>query len=256
MGTTSTLSTRKHAKFSRQHEKRSHTEQHKSKKHGQEQQTTRTTDSSTTNNTTTTHSHHSVYKVESMELCWMLLAVLRGRIGCMDVLTFSLTHLNACMCSFDTLKCAIIEPIDVTISMRNFALINAISMSIATCFENDDEDEGGHAILNKDETRRIKNFASALEVDDSGESSRSEISTIHSTGRLRIGQESRSGDLSSQHLALQLTSPSAKILIINDLQGLDQPLFRVEGRNAVASLRVRESDSSKTGGYLLILHSI
>ena len=139
------------------------------------------------------------------------------------------------------LRCAAMEPIDVSLSMKNIALLNAILASISVCFDGDEVDaEPG--VLDPFEAQRIATLASALEVDETDQISQNLSPSTHSNLSSFADSERLGKEPAATKMALQLTAPGVKLAIINDLQGLDEPLFRIKARNTVANTLVYEAD--------------
>ena len=142
-------------------------------------------------------------------------------------------------------RAATMEPLDIVLSMRNVALMDTISASISSCFLNDGEDQERPGI-DEDEARRIERLASELEKDDTDESSHSyPSSTTTASLSFTAGSETNNSMIPEVSASYQVTAPATQLTIINDLQGLDEPLFRLTVKNAVANARVRDGLSAK-----------
>jgi hypothetical protein len=144
------------------------------------------------------------------------------------------------------LRAAALTPFEVVFSMHNAALLSAIMGGLAESFANEDVEEANtpQTPLNEKETERIEQLASALEsierkdnVLDNRTFSMDESSTA----------PSRSGSMaaSSMRIEVKLTMPHTRIAIINDLQGLDEALFRFTVMNFVAAGDLNYSNSQE-----------
>jgi hypothetical protein len=141
-------------------------------------------------------------------------------------------------------RAAALTPLEVVFSMRNAALLSAIMGGLAESFANADIEEASTSKtpLNEKETERIEQLAYALEtterkdnVLDNRTFSMDEASTALS--------RSESIAASSTRIEVKLTMPHTRIAIINDLQGLDEALFRFTVMNFVAGGDLNYSNS-------------
>jgi hypothetical protein len=137
-----------------------------------------------------------------------------------------------------------LSPVMLTISMQNAALLNAISAYVFESFGGDTSEQPEDNVpapLDARQSRRVSQLATALESNVE----------VESDGSLMAQQESRSiSDVSSFNAAsdigdmmtivsrVNLTFPEASIMVINDLQGLDDALFRLSAKNFVAGAEV------------------
>jgi Vacuolar sorting-associated protein 13, N-terminal/N-terminal region of Chorein or VPS13/Repeating coiled region of VPS13 len=145
------------------------------------------------------------------------------------------------------IRCAALSPIDMTLSMQNVALLNAILNSVSDCFDSSDSvvDSKLHS-LNEEEANRVKHLAQALETESLDTSIHSQVSTrvesaVSDNPSQLFNETERSGEAS-----FKLTTPECKFVIINDLQGLDEALVRVTFRNIVASGYIQNGEGNNT----------
>ena len=140
-------------------------------------------------------------------------------------------------------RVAALSPIDMCISMRNFALLNAILESIqSSSYGANGEDSSQDLVLSSQDARLIEHLDHALEATEhelqSVKSFSSEMAHLYSDGSSTMvtaePMESKS--------ALNITLPDAKLTIVNDLQGLDDALIRFDLLNVVANVQVREGE--------------
>ena len=137
--------------------------------------------------------------------------------------------------NFD-LRIASVTPIDVYLSMKNVALLNAIISGITDCFDNPPPEKGGdrkELRMTEKDADRIEKLASALEGDDDTVGtgfSRTSSLLDHS----EVEPPSRST------ISGKITLPEMGLTVVNDLQGLDDALFRVAVHNLVASCTIDE----------------
>ena len=141
---------------------------------------------------------------------------------------------------------ASMEPVDIMLSMRNVALVSAILNSTSTCFE-EGPDGGESTFLDESEAKRIERLASALEKDDIDQSTHSQVSSISS---FRGVPETVTTE-PAMAISFRVTAPEALVTVINDLQGLDDPLFRIAIRNSVANARIREAPLGSSPSFTM-----
>lgn len=137
------------------------------------------------------------------------------------------------------IRAAALTRFDLTFSMHNAALLNAIISSLTESFDAD-EAATREAVLDprgltKTETEQIETIALALE---SPTSSGSRVITAQGSSR-NLGDDVSIDQLSTQQsgattIQIKMTMPEARVTVINDLQGLDEALFRVSVTNFVA----------------------
>jgi hypothetical protein len=147
------------------------------------------------------------------------------------------------------LRFAILSPVDVTISMCNVALINAILTSINDCFSRSHEEAPmEQRFLTDDETRRIRKFAQALDIDDSERSFNSEILSKDDEFQSHHGlAEDRIFNGKQNSTSLKVTTPEIKITVVNDLQGCDEALLRLIIRNCMLQGHRQENCMTSIG---------
>jgi vacuolar protein sorting-associated protein 13A/C len=133
---------------------------------------------------------------------------------------------------------AAMEHLEVILSMRNIALMNAILANLSSNLLGD----GGSAslgVLGDDETKRIEKLAMELAADRTDSSFQSQ--RVDSLSKaLSSTEEHYEGDgASTAFTAMQFTLPQVRFTLINDFQGLDEPLFRISLHNSVFNGKVR-----------------
>jgi hypothetical protein len=146
------------------------------------------------------------------------------------------------------LRAAALTPLDITLSMRNVALANAILSSISECFDDGGEKQGSdERFLSQQETARIENLASALLTEDPDPSLHSQdSSSLADPSALSVtGHGDTVGDASV--VSVKLTLPETKVTLINDLQGIDEALLRITIRNLVVGGQVRAGERAYEG---------
>jgi vacuolar protein sorting-associated protein 13A/C len=160
------------------------------------------------------------------------------------------------------LRAAALTPLDISLSMRNVALVNAILSSISECFDDGNENQviEHDRFLSQQETVRIENLASALSTEDPNPSFHSHDSSgIADPSTLSVTGHGDTADVSSV-ISIKLTMPETKVTLINDLQGLDEALLRITIRNLVAGGQARVGErlgvgSSQFTGFDLNVHT-
>eukprot|EP00547_Thalassionema_nitzschioides_P008181 CAMPEP_0194228780 /NCGR_PEP_ID=MMETSP0156-20130528/43548_1 /TAXON_ID=33649 /ORGANISM="Thalassionema nitzschioides, Strain L26-B" /LENGTH=3225 /DNA_ID=CAMNT_0038961301 /DNA_START=77 /DNA_END=9754 /DNA_ORIENTATION=- len=132
--------------------------------------------------------------------------------------------------------------LDLVLSMQNVALLEIILSGLSDALLKTDVDSEVtkeiHNALSEDEVKRIIGLASALESDGSSigadKSLSRETSLLdgdESTGTL--ASKADVADQSTRHWKVRSTIPKLTLTIVNDLQGLDEPLLRVGAENVV-----------------------
>jgi hypothetical protein len=152
------------------------------------------------------------------------------------------------------LRFAVLSALDVTISMRNIALINAILTSINDSFSKAQEEAViEDRFLTDDEMRRIRRFAEVLDVDDSERSVHNGISEMptkddvfHPPSRHSIGVE-KTFNGKQNSTSLKLTTPEIRITVVNDLQGCDEAILRFIVRNCMLQGHRQENCMTSIG---------
>lgn len=146
---------------------------------------------------------------------------------------------------------AVLTPMDITISICNIALINAILTSVndSFCKTSGERDVGG-AYLTDDEMQRIRNFARALDAKDADQSLHGDlVSGDESSHSLKDdeGQSSTLFDGKQDSTSMKLTTPEIKITVVNDLQGCDEALLRFVVRNCIFQGHLQENSMTSIG---------
>ncbi|GAX23749.1 hypothetical protein FisN_12Hh327 [Fistulifera solaris] len=139
---------------------------------------------------------------------------------------------------------AAMEHLEVILSMRNIALMNAILASLSSNLLGDG-DSSSLGVLDDDETKRIEKLAMDLAADRTDSSFQSQ--RVDSLSKaLSSTEEHYEGDGASTAItAMQFTLPQVRFTLINDFQGLDEPLFRISLHNSVFNGKVRHGVSLK-----------
>lgn len=141
------------------------------------------------------------------------------------------------------IRAAALTPFDFTLSMHNAALLSAIVNSLNALFISDDGGNDPHEVdlhsLTEGEAEHIENLGLALAAT----SDRGAIG--YSTSTSSVGDTSAIAsthgimeNASGTKIQLKMTLPEMKMTVINDLQGLDEALFRASVTNFVASVQV------------------
>ena len=143
-------------------------------------------------------------------------------------------------------RAASLTQVEVTFSMHNAALLNAILNSLSESFGKtgpSEVDFSPHSLSAK-ETERIENLASALEARkpiNERASSRESLLGIDESSSHPSNIELEGHERSTKKIQVKLTMPETRVTVINDLQGLDDALFRVSVINFVAGLQLKNS---------------
>ena len=130
-------------------------------------------------------------------------------------------------------RCAAISPINMTLSMRNIALVNAILSSV---FDGADDPVSVNIdqlrSLDEQEASRLERLSRALESDS--------LTTEHRSSDISIDDQTERKSEKNESVSLgestfKLTTPECAFTLVNDLQGLDDALIRVSFHNIVAN---------------------
>jgi vacuolar protein sorting-associated protein 13A/C len=141
-----------------------------------------------------------------------------------------------------------LSPIDITFSMQNAALVNAITSSCIECFGTDETDHTGDAVvpLSEKEVSTIEALSSALENTEGFH--RDESSVAQSVcDQLSVSTRNDTERALSIVTRVNVTMTETQVTIINDLQGLDEALFRVSASNFVAGGELSQGYVTSTG---------
>ncbi len=139
------------------------------------------------------------------------------------------------------LRAAALTPIAFSLSIHNAALFMAIIDSVNDSLKYMEEKESAQIeekplVLTPQEQERIEKLATALEKIEHSESfSYSESGTSFADSRVSMNQTLSEVDLpTTTKIQIKMTMPKATISFINDLQGMDEALFRISVTNFVA----------------------
>jgi vacuolar protein sorting-associated protein 13A/C len=143
---------------------------------------------------------------------------------------------------------AAVTPVDVCLSMKNVALLSAISSGIFDCLglsvnENINTENEPVKSLSKDAVERYHRANLLLEGDQEGTETIMDTSVSESIEVFVAKPSSHAGSsktpaVAKSSLVPKLTIPEMRICFVNDLQGLDDALFRVKIHNVVASGKI------------------
>lgn len=128
--------------------------------------------------------------------------------------------------------------VDVTVSMQNIALLEVIASGLSDSIESRDATwrrGESHGHLSENEVQRISKLAAALDSadqsikSDRGSADDSSVADEASSHSVRTSAP----DKPPVHWKLRVTLPKLVVTIVNDLQGLDEPLLRIGSVNVV-----------------------
>lgn len=140
-------------------------------------------------------------------------------------------------------RAAALTPFDFTVSMHNAALLSAIVNSLKALFMSDDNSSNKDEIdlhgLTKYDAEHIENLAFALETppDKPALGYQASISSVGDTSG-GISALSMHDKPQGTKIQVKVTMPEIKLTVINDLQGLDEALFRASVMNFVAGAKL------------------
>lgn len=133
------------------------------------------------------------------------------------------------------MKFVTLTPIDVTVSMQNIALANALANSISDSFGSSDgkESDAEFHSLSPTDARRISRLDSALakEPDQSSQAVSEHMADLSVHSGMDIPNKRRI-------VKVKTTLPEATFTVTNDFQGLDEALFKVVAMNFVLGAEV------------------
>jgi hypothetical protein len=133
-------------------------------------------------------------------------------------------------------RAAALTPFEFTFAMHNAALMSAIINSLGESFANGAANQeavsGGG--LSQNETERIEHLASALQAIPRNEAIPFRESISMGDSSVASSNYELEQVNSSRKIKVKLTMPETRITVVNDLQGLDEALFRVSVINFVA----------------------
>ena len=139
------------------------------------------------------------------------------------------------------IRAAALAPLAISFSMHNAALIMAIVDSVNETLIYTEDKESTEidmqpSSLTPEEQERIEKLATALEKTHHNESvAYSEGGSIFAESRTSSSQNLSGLDsATTTKVQIKLTMPKATISFINDLQGMDEALFRISVTNFVA----------------------
>lgn len=133
-----------------------------------------------------------------------------------------------------------LSDVDMTLSIQNIALFDVIASGLTESLERRESatpSPSTHGPMSSEEAERISNLASALEADGGAsiKTEKSFTTTQGSTVDDDMSVSSRPTSLGSSrfHWKIRATLPRVAITVVNDLQGMDEPLLRVGSTNSV-----------------------
>ena len=126
-----------------------------------------------------------------------------------------------------------LSTLDMSVSMQNMALFQAISTTMSDSFVvMADSDTGTSEILSTNEASQIEKISRALETHELLESDSYQVAGFENSVRDIIVPNDQkyttdAGKSVDRKFTVKLTLPEVTIVVINDLQGLDEALFKL-----------------------------
>ena len=157
------------------------------------------------------------------------------------------------------LKARVHNPIDISVSMSNLALINAIvsevSGRVSECLKKS-EDITDTGSLDQNEQEEIELIATSLEDPDSMQTAIKVAEDQGHRERKQLATESASSSI----ILVDFKFLESKLTIINDLQGLDEALFRINmeefvTKSTIATMQDLEDRTLMETTYDIKLHT-
>lgn len=138
-------------------------------------------------------------------------------------------------------RAAALTPFNLCFSMRNYALINALLGGLGYGSEGN-ATNGDQQELSEQDTKRIEELASRLESggNDASKISRPNETVVIPESFFKADQTTGSNSNLGYVVSVKLTLPEANLTVVNDLQGLDDALFRVSIATFVAGGELRK----------------
>jgi len=138
------------------------------------------------------------------------------------------------------LRAAALSPFNVCFSMRNYALISALLAGMDFSSQSEKTKDDTLQLSDKD-ARRIEQLASKLDNDSSvvDMSTRNMESVKISESFFKSDSDTGANSNLSYAVSVKITMPEANLTVVNDLQGLDDALFRVTIATFVAGWELR-----------------
>ena len=158
------------------------------------------------------------------------------------------------------IRCAVIAPIDITVSMRNIALINAILTSFDDSFDSEPAPPES-LVFTEEDARKVEVLDQALGDDESDRSvSVREFSKEESSLRIERSPIADQSSNENSQISLKITTTETKVTVVNDLQGLDEALLRIALRNFIANAHTQQnvrfkSDSTPFNSFDFSVHT-
>lgn len=144
-----------------------------------------------------------------------------------------------------------LSPLEATFSTQNAALLNAILISCSECLSVDQTEETGDAAivpLSEQEAAHVEALSSALQTPDDMMREDSSVHTERSVAeQSSVSSVNDMGDVMSLVTRVQMTMTETKLTLINDLQGMDEALFRINASNFVAGAEVTQGVVESSG---------
>lgn len=179
---------------------------------------------------------------DGIEACTAFGRDLRSSVQVLDPTQFSLYVNSKSVSGLSNVvdvRCAVLSPVDVVLSMRNVALMNAVMTSLSDCFEDRDRDDDSKwNALSEEEAKQIEHLARALETDDSDLSNHSRDVQLSADAALAPSKPGNETTIQNES-SIKLTTLDIKLTLVNDLQGLDEAILRLTVRNVVANGRLQ-----------------
>jgi hypothetical protein len=160
------------------------------------------------------------------------------------------------------LRAAALTPLDISLSMKNVALFNAITASWSECFDKSAGDAGEKKLeLTHQQAQRIEGLASALHDNFSSDENSTGIqNNVTVQSMASVPSLSDIETKPAKMTSVKFTMPETTFTIINDLQGLDDALVRFTLRNMMAGAQTRQVQGASAGlanfvGFDFSLHT-
>jgi hypothetical protein len=157
------------------------------------------------------------------------------------------------------IRAAAVEPVDICLSMRNAALLNAILISFLECFDDmgtEPDEETIAKSLSVEQAARIQELASELDKHALEDTSQSDPPSSLQGPEVRSISSQSERSSSMDVLSLKITMPETKVTFVNDLQGLDEALIRLVVRNFAAGGQWRRGVIDGRGGKSVLFFDL
>jgi hypothetical protein len=140
------------------------------------------------------------------------------------------------------IRAVTLTDVDTTISMQNIALVEVIVSGLMEFSTNKVGESDMQGFLSDDEVNRISALAAELDSNEDGFKPKSDVS-FHVDNSMNASSTHSAKSVvtstSPYFWIIRMTIPRILVTLVNDLQGLDEPLLRMDSSNVVVGAEYR-----------------